>query len=50
MNESDIKDTFQDFKHGTSTTLNKKSTLTRKENYEGQEIYKIDQKVKTALT
>ncbi len=39
MNESDIKDTFQDFKHGTSTRLNKKSTLTRKENYEGQEIY-----------
>jgi len=39
MNESDIKDTFQGFKHGTSTRLNKKSTLTRKENYEGQEIY-----------
>jgi len=39
MNESDIKDTFQGVKHGTSTRLNKKSTLTRKENYEGQEIY-----------
>jgi len=39
MNESDIKDTFQEFQNGTSTRLNRRSTLTRKENYEGQEIY-----------
>ncbi len=39
MNESDIKNTFSGFERGTSTKLNRKSTLTRKENYEGQEIY-----------
>lgn len=39
MNEDDIKNTFQSFKHGASTRLSRKSILTRKENFEGQEMY-----------
>lgn len=39
MNEGDIKNTFQEFKNGTSTKLNRRSILTKKENHEGQEIY-----------
>ncbi len=39
MQEDDIRNTFQSSKKGTSTRLNKKSILTRKENFEGQEIY-----------
>ncbi|GJM16652.1 MAG: hypothetical protein DHS20C13_19790 [Thermodesulfobacteriota bacterium] len=39
MNENEIKNTFQGSKKGTSTRLNKKSILTRKENFGGQEIY-----------
>jgi len=38
MNEDDIKSTFPEFKHGSSTRSNKKTTLSRKETYEGQEI------------
>lgn len=39
MNQDDIKNTFQEFKNGTSTRLNRRSILTRKENHNGQEIY-----------
>ena len=39
MNENDIRATFKGFKHGGTSKLNKKSTLSRKENFEGQEIY-----------
>ena len=39
MNDQDIKNTFQEFRHGTSKNLNTKTILTKKENYEGQEIY-----------
>lgn len=39
MDQGDIKNTFQGFRNGTSSKLNRKSILTRKENHEGQEIY-----------
>lgn len=39
MNEDDIKHTFQAFQNGNSTRLRHKTTLSRKESYEGQEIY-----------
>lgn len=39
MNEEEIKHTFQDFQKGSSTRLRNKTTLSLKENYEGQEIY-----------
>jgi len=39
MKEEDIKNTFSGFKKTNPTRLNKKTTLSRKENFEGQEIY-----------
>ena len=39
MNEDDIKRTFAGFKHGSTSRLNKKTTLSRKETSLGQEIY-----------
>ena len=39
MSEEDIKATFSGFNKSTPTRLNKKTTLSRKENFEGQEIY-----------
>ena len=39
MQENDIRNTFQGSKKATSTRLNRKSILTRKENFEGQGIY-----------
>jgi hypothetical protein len=39
MDQDDVKNTFQGFRNGTSTKLNRRSILTRKENHEGQEIY-----------
>ncbi len=39
MSEEDIKSTFSGFDKSTPTRLNKKTTLNRKENFEGQEIY-----------
>jgi len=39
MSEDDIKRTFTEFKHGSASRLNKKTTLSHKEIFEGQEIY-----------
>ena len=38
MGEEDIKNTFSGFNKSTPTRLNKKTTLSRKENFEGQQI------------
>ena len=39
MNESDIKNTFQEFTRGNTLRLNNKTTLSLKKYDEGQEIY-----------
>lgn len=39
MNQEDIKGTFSEFKHASTTKLNKKTTLSHKENFEGQQIH-----------
>ena len=39
MNEDEVKMAFPGFKHGSAARLNKKTTLSRKENLEGQEIH-----------
>lgn len=39
MSEHDIKNTFTEFSKAKPTVLNRRTTLSRKENHEGQEIY-----------
>lgn len=39
MNEDEIKKTFPDFKRSSSSRLNKKTILSRKQNSEGQETH-----------
>lgn len=39
MNEEEIQSSFSGFNKSSPTRLNKKTTLSRKENFEGQQIY-----------